>query len=268
MRSILRYIVILTASVLVLSSCGKDEAEVIPRAKLAKIYAEMLVTDQWVTSTPGVRMIADTSLVYEPILEKYGYDIEDYLLSVDNYMNDPERFSRILRTSGEIIEKRLKELRKQQHILELIANLPKIESDFKPQEYFTYLFDEPYVHYYDSLGVEIDSLKWDYRFVPIETADTIYDRIRMIIRDTLPPVDSLAPADSLALADSLASPDSILNAIDKKIVTLDVKKDTAELLKESMRKFVRPSRNEGNVFPRKVEGAKLEETDVLKTNEK
>mgnify|MGYP003445798638 FL=1 len=69
MRSILRYIVILTASVLVLSSCGKDEAEVIPRAKLAKIYAEMLVTDQWVTSTPGVRMIADTSLVYEPILE-------------------------------------------------------------------------------------------------------------------------------------------------------------------------------------------------------
>mgnify|MGYP003311349062 CR=1 FL=1 len=144
---------ILTASVLVLSSCGKDEAEVIPRGKLAKIYAEMLVTDQWITSTPGVRMIADTSLVYKPILERYGYTIDDYLLSVDNYMNDPERFSRILRTSGEIIEKRLQELRKQQHILELIANLPKIESDFKPQEYFTYLFDEPYVHYYDSLDL-------------------------------------------------------------------------------------------------------------------
>ena len=53
-------------------SCRKDEAEVIPRSKMAEIYAEMLVTDQWITTTPGIRMIADTSLVYEPILEKYG----------------------------------------------------------------------------------------------------------------------------------------------------------------------------------------------------
>lgn len=249
MRSILRYIVILTASVLVLSSCGKDEAEVIPRGKLAKIYAEMLVTDQWVTSTPGVRMIADTSLVYQPILEKYGYDIEDYLLSVDNYMNDPERFSRILRTSGEIIEKRLKELRKQQYILDEIAKLPKLKSDFKPQEYFAYLFDEPYVHYYDSLGIEIDSLKWEYRFVSIETADTLYDRIRMIIRDTLPPVDSLAPADSLALADSvaladsLALADSIAKAVEKPVEAVSpVSNDTVQAVKQHRRRVVRPER--------------------------
>lgn len=66
-------------AVIVFASCGKDEAEVIPRGKLAEIYAEMLVTDQWISSTPGMRMIADTSLVYEPILEKYGYDNLDYL---------------------------------------------------------------------------------------------------------------------------------------------------------------------------------------------
>lgn len=236
MRSILRHIMILTACVLALASCGKDEAEVIPRGKMAKIYAEMLVTDQWITSTPGVRMIADTSLVYEPILQKYGYDLEDYLASVDKYMDDPERFSRILRTSGEIIEKRLKELRKQQHILEQIANLPKIKMDFKPQEYFTYLFDEPYVHYYDSLGVEIDSLKLDYRFVSVETADTIYDRIRMIIRDTLPPVDSLAQADSLAAADSLVLLEGSAK-VESKIVTEtepEVQKDTVRQLRKKV----------------------------------
>ena len=65
------------------------------------------MTDQWVTSTPGIRMIADTSLVYEPILDKYGYDSDDYRKSIEVYMDDPERFARIFRESGDIIEERL-----------------------------------------------------------------------------------------------------------------------------------------------------------------
>ena len=78
MKRILQNIIIMVAlAACVLTSCGKDEAEVIPRSKLARIYAEMLMTDQWITATSGVRLIADTSLVYEPILEKYGYDIEE-----------------------------------------------------------------------------------------------------------------------------------------------------------------------------------------------
>ena len=99
MKPLLKHIVPLLA-VIVFASCKKDEAEVIPRGKMADIYAEMLMTDQWISSTPGVRMIADTSLVYEPILQKYGYDKYDYIKSIDHYMNDPERFSRILRSSG------------------------------------------------------------------------------------------------------------------------------------------------------------------------
>lgn len=257
MRSILRHIMILAASFLVLASCDKDKDEIIPRGKLAKIYAEMLVTDQWITSTPGVRMVADTSLVYKPILEKYGYTLDDYLLSVDHYMNDPERFSRILRTSGEIIDNRLKELRKQQHIMEQIANLPKIKSDFKPQEYFTYLFDEPYVHYYDSLGVEIDSLKWDYRFVSIETSDTIYDRIRMIIRDTLPPADSLAPTDSLSLTDSLASADTVTKVV-KKSVMLPGLMDTVQTVRQSKKRTVRPPRPARSTLQKRTDGNKLQ----------
>ena len=110
MKCLLKHILPLLAA-LVLVSCGKDEAKVIPRKKMAEIYAEMLMTDQWISNTPGMRMIADTSLVYEPILEKYGYDNLDYIRSVDHYMNDPERFSRILRTSGELLDRRLKELK-------------------------------------------------------------------------------------------------------------------------------------------------------------
>ena len=110
MRKVFRYIFAVIAAAVLLSSCNGDEAEVIPRAKLSEIYAEMLMTDQWITSTPGIRHMADTSLVYEPILEKYGYDSEDYRKTVDKYMDDPERFSRILRSTVEIFDERLEEL--------------------------------------------------------------------------------------------------------------------------------------------------------------
>lgn len=194
---------------LLLSSCGKDdEAQVIPRGKLSEIYAEMLVTDQWITSTPGMRMIADTSLVYAPILEKYGYDLEDYLKSMDVYMGDPERFSRILRKSGEMIERKLKDAEMRLSELQRKAMLPKIEADFKPEEFFPYLFDEPYVHYYDSLAVKTDSLLQIYRIVNVERADTVFDGVRIIVKsDTSDVADTLAA--ELPAADTVSVPEVV-----------------------------------------------------------
>lgn len=187
----------------IIASCAKDDTEVIPRKKMARIYAEMLMTDQWITSTPGIRMVADTSLVYEPILEKYGYDSDDYRKSIEAYMDDPERFARILRTTGEILQDRIDELEKQQKILDMKTSLPKLNYDISWNEFFPYMFDEPYVHNYDSIAFEPDSLLWIYRLKSIERSDTIYDRIRMIIldsleiKDSLPSVDSIAPTDSI-----------------------------------------------------------------------
>ena len=54
MRRFLRHIPALMVIVLIMSvSCRKQEAEVIPRGKMSKIYAEMLMTDQWVMSAKG-----------------------------------------------------------------------------------------------------------------------------------------------------------------------------------------------------------------------
>ena len=196
-------------ALMVFASCGKkDEAEIIPRNQLAKIYAEMLVTDQWIMDTPGVRSIADTSLVYSPILEKYGYDADDYVRTVDKYMADPERFSRIFRSTGEILDRQLARLKKKQkeeqerkardkEIEELIK---AVRSDVDFGEFFPYLGNEPYVHYYDSLAIETDSLQMIYRLVSVERADTLYDRLRMIVpadsvkTDTLVTDDVPAPA--------------------------------------------------------------------------
>lgn len=221
MRSCLKHI-LLCISVLVSVSCGKDEAEVIPRGKMAEIYAEMLMTDQWINSTPGMRMIADTSLVYEPILEKYGYDNLDYLKSVDHYMNDPERFSRILRSSGELLSRHIKELKKRQKQLEMeqeaLDKVLKYQTDYSFEEYFPYLSDEPYVHYYDSVTFEMDSCKV-YRLIPVETADTLYDRLRMIIRDSLMVSDTLEVTGSIAVSDSII-PSQKINAplLEKKVL--------------------------------------------------
>lgn len=228
----LRKHILLPIVALILASCSNDEAEVIPRGKLADIYAEMLMTDQWISSTPGVRMIADTSLVYEPILEKYGYDKYDYVKSVDHYMNDPERFSRILRTSAERLDKRLAELKKLKQRQELeneaLKNVLKHQTDYSFDEYFPYLHDEPYVHYYDSLTFEPDSFRV-YCLVPIERADTLYDRIRMIIRDSLAVSDTLAMTDSLAVADSLVLEDPVKDSVTVKKPVRPVKVDDRQV---------------------------------------
>ena len=192
------------AAVVFASCSSKDEAEVIPRAKLADIYVEMFMTDQWISDTPGMRLIADTSLVYEPILEKYGYDKLDYIHSVDFYMNDPERFARILRSSMDKLDKRIAHLlkvkRQQELADEAAKTLERFKMDYTFEEYFPYMADEPYVHYYDSLAFEADSLMV-YRLVAIETADTLYDRLEMIVR-----TDSLSVCDTLPLVDTVVTP--------------------------------------------------------------
>ena len=64
MKTGMRHIVALAfAALLLLSSCNREEEKVIPRSKLSKIYAEMLLTDQWIGETPELRQIADTSLI-------------------------------------------------------------------------------------------------------------------------------------------------------------------------------------------------------------
>lgn len=201
---LIRHIMLMTAVFLLAVSCGRKEDKVIPRSKLAEIYAEMMLVDQWIMNNPGNRHIADTSLVYEPVLERYGYTSADYRKSVDVYMNDPERFSRILRTTAEILGEKLNALEDQKKEIEHQEALRKLRESLKIKveidmgEYFPYLDEEPYVHYYDSLAVEPDSL-WIYRMRNIDRADTIYRDLRMVILDSLQVRDTVMTNDTIAV---------------------------------------------------------------------
>ena len=191
------YLVVLALAVgLSLASCGKKE-RVIPREKMAEIYAEMYVLDQWLDDNRSLRREADTSLVYAPVLDKYGYTYDDYLNSVDVYMKDPTRYSRILRRTSEILGSRLTELKaekkaqedalKESRRLDSLRNLIHLNVDSLMNSMVRTAPSDSLVTAFDSLGFV------DFRFV--QTSDTTYDGPAMVIRR-----DSLAvTSDSLTV---------------------------------------------------------------------
>ena len=180
---------------------------------MAEIYAEMYVLDQWLDDNRSLRREADTSLVYAPVLDKYGYTYDDYLNSVDVYMKDPTRYSRILRRTSEILGSRLTELKaekkaqedalkelqekydklqKESRRLDSLRNLIHLNVDSLMNSMVRTAPSDSLVTAFDSLGFV------DFRFV--QTSDTTYDGPAMVIRR-----DSLAVvADSLTvLTDTL-----------------------------------------------------------------
>ena len=88
------HIVLLLLVLLCLASCRG--ARRIPRGKMQSIFYEMFLQDQLVRNDPSLRREADTSLVYEGIFEKYGYDTDDYLYSLQYYIQEPERLAKIM----------------------------------------------------------------------------------------------------------------------------------------------------------------------------
>lgn len=200
MRHFPAYLVAFLALVSALVSCGKN-GRVIPKEKMAEIYAEMYVMDQWLDDNRSLRREADTSLVYAPVLDKHGYTYDDYLNSVSTYMKDPTRYSRILRRTSEILNGRLAELKsekkareealKESRRLDSLRNLVRLNLDSLMK---TMARTNPS----DSLAAGLDSLGFvEFRFM--QTNDTTFDGPAMIIR-----IDSarISVTDSLSAVDS------------------------------------------------------------------
>lgn len=240
-------ILLLLAAMVFAPSCRRNGPRVIPRGKLAKIYAEMFVTDQWIQNTPKLRSIADTSLVYEPILEKYGYTSEDYQHSVQHYMDDPERFSRILRTTGEILDDQIKDLKRKQKELQELEARKLAESKRKYPEYelwYTELPPRNERDYSDTISVGWDtaSLMFKFRYMP--RTDTIYEGVRMIV-----PADTLTVADSLAVKDSIVAVDPVAEA---KPLALPENPKAKPVMDTLVRKPVMRQRPEASRFKKRM----------------
>ena len=93
MRTV-RHILLFLAGALALAGCR--DSHLIPRSEMADIYYDLFLTDQVVRESSDLRSRADTTLVYEAVFNRYGYDTDDFQYSVRYYLRDPERFAKIL----------------------------------------------------------------------------------------------------------------------------------------------------------------------------
>ncbi|MGM9737044.1 MAG: DUF4296 domain-containing protein [Candidatus Cryptobacteroides sp.] len=192
----LPHIVMAIAAALTVFSCG-ERGKVIPRDDLADIYAEMFLADQWLRDNYAESKIADTSLVYAPILENHGYKAIDYVTSVNHYMEDPESFGKILEDVKDILQKRIDELTVEERRQSRLDSIRRaIEAmPFRRAEIF--------------LGDGRDSVRKDTVWI-VPDSTGLYEW-RRILPDTVyyGPVFSVRGADTLSVADSVSVRDSL-----------------------------------------------------------
>jgi hypothetical protein len=125
-----------------------------------------------------------------------GVTISQMLADYAEKCDQLSMFNLVVNGENETQSKREKELAR-------IRNAQKIVVEIDMDTYFPYLADEPYVHYYDSLAIECDSLQI-YRFKNIDIGDTIYRDLRMVILDSLAVKDSLMTGDTLMVTDTIS----------------------------------------------------------------
>ncbi|MDY4630737.1 MAG: DUF4296 domain-containing protein [Candidatus Cryptobacteroides sp.] len=214
---------------------------VIPRNKMARIYAEMLLTDQWINDNWVQNRSADTSFVYRPILRRYGYDEKDWRKSVSKYIKDPDRYSRILKKSAAMLEAREKELRLRLDLINAAERLEQETAGYIPERLYWLagmrnpdnFVEDGLVFYVDSVGGS------EWRFDPYRGYDTLFagPAWKISLRDSVS-VDSLSVSvdsllvdvDSLSVSvDSLSvGVDSIAPVVAKPAEERAVKKPAAE----------------------------------------
>jgi hypothetical protein len=116
-----------------LLACGGGKDKIIPRGKLSRIYEELYLADRWADLKTEYRSQADTTDFYETVLESYGYTSADYRASVEYYLNDPERFSRILKKVSARLTAKSKDLGESANRIQEILEMLERAKDTAPQ---------------------------------------------------------------------------------------------------------------------------------------
>ncbi|MBO7641503.1 MAG: DUF4296 domain-containing protein [Bacteroidales bacterium] len=203
----MKRILLCLALAVCLFSCSRGR-KVIPADRMARIYEEIMVLDQWIRLTGTEMRKADTSLVYAPVLARYGYTVEDYYNSVEYYFTEPAEFVEILEKVHDRLDSHIGDLKlAEEGLTRREARLREIaiRTDFHHAK----LFDAAdSLQWPKQVAVELDSLGvYDIRqAIP----DTVFEGPRFFLRDSLSTV-----ADTLSTAQSPA--DSARNVVHKQI---------------------------------------------------
>jgi hypothetical protein len=90
-------------------SCHKGP-ERIPRGEMEEIMHGILLQDQYLKISSISKRITDTTLVYEGIFEQYGYTTDDFLFSLEYYLEDPARMEKVMEKVESRLKKELEEV--------------------------------------------------------------------------------------------------------------------------------------------------------------
>ena len=186
--------------------------KVIPKKKMVKIYADMFVADQWISQNYKASRTADTTVVYEAVFEKYGYDADDYRASVEYYIKDPDRFARILRQTVLELEDRMDvhkaELRK---IRAIEAAEPDITYEFDFSR--IWIFENGYPRLADRDSLDYFRASGEYFVLdlkPLAEPDGPEDGWRVYFpQDTVVTPDTSETGIVADIADSTATADTL-----------------------------------------------------------
>lgn len=183
----MRRLLLIFACLAGMLSCSRGE-RVIPADKMAAMFEEMFVLDQWIRTDNRLARMADTSLVYAPILERYGYTAEDYYHSVEYYLSEPAEFTEIFQTVKGRLDRRVEELTAlEEGITQRDAHRRAIEArtDFRRARIFdfgdTLDLTRKVSVVWDSLGISVVE-----RALP----DTLYDGPVFHLRDSVKIVEN------------------------------------------------------------------------------
>ena len=212
---------------LLLPGCGR-RGRVIPAGKLAEIYVDMFLADQWVSDNYSSRRMADTCDFYGPIFKAHGYTFKDYDRSVNHYLQNPEGYSRLLEKSVDILEKRIKSLKDEQERREKVAELERyLRDNLLPRLDFEK--DDTLLWRPDTLAV--DSLSLDSLLVDSLAVDSL--AVDSLAVDSLAVADSLAvPVDTVAPKPRVSIKDSLLNVKGRNRFRANSLKEARELARD------------------------------------
>mgnify|MGYP002624294167 CR=1 FL=1 len=88
-------------------SCGPRR---IDRADMEEIMYQILIQDQQIKHDATLKPQADTSLVYEGIFESFGYNTDDFLFSLEYYLEDPTRLEKVMQSVGKRLDGEIDEV--------------------------------------------------------------------------------------------------------------------------------------------------------------
>ena len=157
---------------LLLCAASCSERTPIPRKTMQRIYYDMMLADSYVEVNPDARMASDSTGVYRPLIEKYGYTEEQFLATQAILLNDPESFAKIFEANNKAYHAKAEELMAQIRIRDSIADV-----EFEMAEAARVALDEfldsiSYAKLMDTLLVSFvgDSLVIDTLYTVIDSA--------------------------------------------------------------------------------------------------